>query len=57
MCVNYEQNDTFAAIFLHSKTANKFSIARTSSIYVINHGLALFFRYVLEHSFSESMFI
>ena len=63
---NDDINETFLAMFPDLKSApNYFTLARTKSLYVINHGLAPFFKNQLEivlrkselyvHSFDESL--
>ena len=47
-------NNTFAAMFLDNNIAQQFSMGRTKSMYVINHGLAPFFKLQLTDDLEKS---
>ena len=51
---NDELGKTFAAMFPQLKSLYNFNLARTKSMYVINHGLAPFFKPMLNDSLQKS---
>ena len=51
---NHHLNDTFAAMFPDSDIAQHFSMGCTISMYVINHGLAPFFKTKLTDDLEKS---
>ena len=44
VCFNDDLNQTFAAMFAEFEIIKNFGLARTKSVYVINHGLAPYFK-------------
>ena len=50
---NDDLRKTFAAMFPQLKNLYKFNLARTKSMYVINHGLAPFFKSMLNDSLQK----
>ena len=51
---NDELNETLSAMFPDSKIAGSFSMARTKSMYAINHGIYPYFKGLLLSSLSRS---
>ena len=51
---NDDLGKTFSAMFPQLKTLCNFNLARTKSIYVINHGLAWFLKSMLNDSLEKS---
>ena len=51
---NDELNETLSAMFPDSKIAGSFSMARTKSMYAINHGIYPYFKSLLLSSLSQS---
>ena len=54
MRLNDDLGKTFAAMFPQLKGLYKFNLARIKSMYVINHGLARFFKSMLNDSLQKS---
>ena len=54
MSSNDDLGKTFAAMFLQLRNLYNFNLARTISIYVINHSLAPFFKSLLNGSLQKS---
>ena len=46
--------ETFSAMFPEFKTVKLFSMARTKSLYVINHGIAPYFKSLLKADIEKS---
>ena len=51
---NDELNETLSAMFPDSNIAGSFSLARTKSMYAINHGIYPYFKSLLLSSLSQS---
>ena len=53
---NDDLTKTLSVIFPECKSIRNFNIARTKSMYAVNHGLALFFKSLLYESLTRSVF-
>ena len=54
MCLNDDLGRTFTAMFLQHKSLYNFNLASTKSMYVINLGLAPFFKFMFSDSLQKS---
>ena len=51
---NYDLFETFSAMFPEFRSVKLFSMARTKSMYVVNHGIAPYFKFLLEADIEKS---
>ena len=54
---NEDMNETLAAIFPEFEATKLFQMSRSKSVYVVNHGLAPYFKSVLKTNLCKADFI